>query len=62
MKRREFIKILGITVAGLIIFKPFTFAKNYTKKTLLAIKNGTYPGKIKTMNKEIISKEGRWLG
>jgi hypothetical protein len=62
MKRREFLKILGVSLLGIILFKPFAFAKRYTKKCLYAIKNGIYPGSIKNMDKNIISKKGRWLG
>ena len=62
MKRREFIKTFSISFIGLFLFKSLLFAKKYTVKCIEAIKGGKYPGKIKKVNSNIISKEGKWLG
>ena len=62
MKRRKFLKIIGIASVTAVLSPALTFAKTHTKKVLEAIKTGRYPGKIKSINENVIKREGKWLG
>ncbi len=62
MNRRKFLKILAATSVAAAISPTAAFAKVFSNKTIKALKNGKYPGKIKPLNSSEISKSAKWLG
>ena len=62
MDRRKFLKILAISSIATAISPTTALAKVFSDKTINALKNSKYPGRIKPLNNFEISKPGKWLG
>ncbi|MHB9138244.1 MAG: hypothetical protein ACYC4Q_02450 [Victivallaceae bacterium] len=62
MKRRDFIKIIGVLYSYSLIANGRAFGNDVPESVVEAVRSRRYPGRIKKLDFKTIKKQGGWQG